>query len=107
MITKSTQKNKYGGYTWEFKLDSLHHIFINETDNGSFVVDFKEWKLFTYKTHFSFVSNNNFKTTISDTLNRIHEYLLSNTKYNFSNQQKEQKLIELLEYISYYNLDEN
>jgi len=106
MITRTAQKNNFGGYTWEFKLDSLHHVFMNETDNGSFVVEFKEWKLFNYKTHFFFVSQSNLKETISETLNRIHEYLLNKGKYSFSIEQKNRKLYELLNFIELYKLDD-
>jgi hypothetical protein len=106
MLTKTVQKNKFGGHTWEFKLDSLHHVFMNETDNGSFVVEFKEWKLFNYKTHFSFVSQSNLKGTISETLNRIHEFLFNKGKYSFSIEQKNRKLYELFNFIELYKLDE-
>jgi hypothetical protein len=105
MFSKSIQKNKFGGYTWEFKLDSLHHIFINETDNKSFVVDFKEWRLFNYKTHFSFVTQRNLKETIIETFDKIYEYLLKNGKYSFCIEQKNNKLIEILNYIDLYKLD--
>ncbi len=105
MLTKTVQKNKFGGHTWEFKLDSLHHVFMNETDNGSFVVEFKEWKLFNYKTHFSFVSQSDLKGTVAETLNKVHEYLLNNRKYSFSIDQKNRKLFEMLNFIELYNLD--
>lgn len=105
MITKSVNKNKFGGHTWRFKMDSLHHVFLNETDNGSFVVEFKEWKFLSYKTHFTFVSTNGLKITISDTLDRIFEYLNQKGKYNFTLNQKNRKIIELLDFIDTYDLD--
>jgi hypothetical protein len=105
MLTRKVQKNIFGGHTWEFKMDSLHHVFMNETDNGSFVVEFKEWKLFNYKTHFSFVSQSDLKGTITETLNKIHEYLLNKGMYSFSTDQKNRKLFELLNFIELYYLD--
>ena len=105
MISRKINKNKFGGHTWEFNLYSLLHVFINETDTGVFVVDFKEWKFFNYKTHFSFVSKNDLKSTISEALDRIYEFMLTNPKYNFSFQQKEGKLNEILQFIELYDLD--
>lgn len=105
MISRTVQNNKYGGKTWDFKLDSLHHVFLHESDNGSFVVEFKEWKIINYKTHFSFVTQQNLKGTIEETLDRIFEYLKTQNKYNFSIDRKENKLFELLNFIDLYNLD--
>jgi hypothetical protein len=107
MITRDVKKNNFGGHTWMFKLDSLHHVFMNETDNGSFVVEFKEWKLFNYKTHFSFVTQSDLIGAISETLNRVYEYLLEKGKYSFSIDQKNRKTKEFLEYIQLYNLNSN
>ena len=105
MLTKTVQKNKFGGYTWEFKLDSLHHVYMNATDNGSFVVEFKEWKLFNYKIHFSFVTQCDLKGTIAEALNKVHEYLLITGKYSFSIDQKNRKLYELLNFIEINYID--
>lgn len=105
MLTRTVDKNKYGGKTWDFKLDSLHHVFLNESDNGAFVVEFKEWKFISYKTHFSFVTQQNLKGAIEESLDRIYEYLKHQNKYEFSIQRKEHKLIELLNFIDLYNLD--
>lgn len=41
MISKYTDKNKYGGYTWHITLDSLFHIFIHGTDNNSLSLNSK------------------------------------------------------------------
>lgn len=107
MISRKVQKNNFGGHTWQFKLDSLHHVFINGTDNGSFVVEFKEWKFFNYKTHFSFVTQSDLKTAVIESLNKIYEYLLNSSKYSFSPDQKNKKINELLDFIQLYNLDTN
>jgi hypothetical protein len=105
MISRKVQKNNFGGHTWQFKLDSLHHVFINGTDNGSFVVEFKEWKFINYKTHFSFVTQSDLNSVIVETLNKIYDYLLNSSKYSFSTEQKNKKIIELLDFIQLYNLD--
>ena len=104
MITQTLNKNKFGGFTWEFKLDSLHHIFINETDNGAYVVEFKEWKFISYKTHFSFVSNGDFKDTICQTFDRIHEFLSGISKYDFSIEEKNLRLFKMLNFIESHKI---
>ena len=105
MISKNINKNNFGGHTWEFKLDSLHHVFLNETDNGSFVIEFKEWKFISYKTHFSFVTQRNIKGAVEESLDRIYEFLLSKKDYNFTHFQREKKLFEIWNFIDLYNLD--
>lgn len=105
MISRTVQKNKFGGITWDFKVDSLHLVFLHETDNGSFVVEFKEWKYISYKTHFSFVTQQNLKGAVEESLDRIYEYLLNQKGYNFSIDQREHKLLEIWKYIDLYNLD--
>jgi hypothetical protein len=105
MLTKTVQKNNFGGHTWEFKLDSLNHVFMNETQNGSFVIEIKEWKLFSYKTHFSFVSQSDLKGAITETLQKVYEHFLNDRKYSFSMDQKNKKLLDLLNFIELYHLD--
>jgi len=75
LLSKRLEKNKYGGYTWVIRLD-LFHIFVHETDNLSFVVECKEWKWVSYKTHFSFVSNSNIEETIVNALERSSNLLI-------------------------------
>jgi hypothetical protein len=31
MITRNVQRNNFGGHSWMFKLDSLHHVYLNQT----------------------------------------------------------------------------
>jgi hypothetical protein len=61
---------------------------MNETDNGFFVVEFKEWKLFNYKTLFSFISHSDLKSAVAETINKIYDYLVDSHKYSFSIVQK-------------------
>lgn len=105
MLSRTVQNNKFGGKTWDFKLDSLHHVFLYESDNGSYVVEFKEWKIISYKTHFSFVTTKNFKGAIKESLDRIYDYLKDNNNYEFSIQERDNKFIELLEFIYLHNID--
>lgn len=88
MVSRYTEKNKFGGYTWHIKLDSLFHIFIHETDNLSYVIEFKEWKWISYKTHFSFVSNENLNETIVNSFERVFGFLQKNKDYGWSKQKE-------------------
>ena len=97
MLSKYTDINKFGGYTWCVKLDSLHQILIHETDSDTYVVEFKEWKWISYKTHFSFVSKQDLKQTIIEAIDRTYDFFLQNPKYEWSQQQKENKLNEALQ----------
>lgn len=97
MLSRYVDKNKYGGHTWHIKLDSLFHIFINETDSKSFVVDFKEWKWVSYKTHFSFVSNHDLEETIAESFNRVFDFFQNQPNYLWTEEQKQNKLTEVLE----------
>lgn len=105
MISHTIQKNKYGGRTWSIKLDSLHHVFLHETDNHSFVVEFKEWKLFNYKTHFTFVSQEDLKGAIRETLERVFEFLKSKPKYSFSSDSKDKFMEDLFVFIDLHGLN--
>ncbi len=97
MLSKYTAKNSFGGYTWHIKLDSLFHIFINGTDNNSYVVEFKEWKWISYKVRFSFVSNNDIESAIIESFDRVFDFFQGNKDYLWTNQQKEYKLSQVLE----------
>lgn len=97
MLSRYTDKNKYGGYTWHIKLDSLFHIFIHETENGSFVIDFKEWKWLSYKTHFSFVSNTDIEDTIAQAFEKTFDFFNRSDDYSWTDSQKNNKLREILD----------
>jgi hypothetical protein len=97
MLSRYTDKNKYGGYTWHIKLDSLFHIFINGTTDNSYVVDFKEWKWISYKTRFSFVSTKDFTTTVRDAYDRVFDYFQGHKDYLWTEQQKNNKLHQTLD----------
>jgi hypothetical protein len=92
MLSKYTEKNKFGGYTWQIKIDNLFHIYILGTDNSSFVVEFKEWKWISYKTHFTFVSDKDLKSTIKDVFEKVFDFFQKHNDYLWSQLQKTQKL---------------
>lgn len=96
MLSKYTQKNSFGAYTWHIKLDSLFHIFIHETDNESYIVEFKEWKWINYKKKFSFISNENLEKSIITAFDKVFEYFNNEPNYQWTNEQKEGKLNKVL-----------
>ena len=104
MLSRYTEKNRYGGHTWQVKLDSLFHIFIHETDNKCYVVDFKEWKWINYKTHFSFVSNNDLTQTIIEAFERIFDFFNNSADYMWTETQKNNKLNEVLDLLKRSNV---
>lgn len=100
MLSRFTDKNDYGGYTWKIELHSLFHIFIHGTDKNSFVVHFKEWKWIRYKTKFSFVSEQDLETTIIESFDRIFNYFQEHEEYSWTLQQKKNKLNQALELLN-------
>ena len=97
MLNRYIAKDKYGGYTWQIKLDSLFHIYINGTNKESFVVEFKEFKWISYKTHFSFVSNENLELTIIESFERVFAFFQKHKNCLWTLQQKEDELNTVLE----------
>ncbi|MDO6738658.1 hypothetical protein [Wenyingzhuangia sp. 2_MG-2023] len=99
MISRYGDKNKFGSYTWHIKLNSLFHIFIEATVDNSFVVNFKEWRWINYKTHSSFISNNDFKSTIENAFEKAFEFFKGNLNYQWNYLQKNNQLNKVLELI--------
>ncbi len=99
MIYKLTEKNKFGGHTYQIKLDSIFHIFINETNANSYSVDFKEWKWFNYKLHFSFISNGDLKETVRQTFEKTYDFFSRNSDYAWTREQMTNKLNQTLEIV--------
>ena len=97
MVSKYTNKNKFGGITWQIKIDNLFHIYILSTEDSSFVVEFKEWKLISYKAHFTFVSNKSLKNTIVDAFERMFNFFRKQNDYVWTKSQETQKLESVLE----------
>lgn len=104
MVSKYTEKNKFDNYTWKIKLDNLFHIYIFGTDNSSFLVEFKEWKWISYKTHFTYVTNNNLEITIKEIFEKAFIFFENQKKYIWTEDQKNQKLKIVLQ--EFQNLGE-
>lgn len=104
MVSKYTEKNKFDNYTWKIKLDNLFHIYILGIDNSSFLVEFKEWKWISYKTHFTYVTNNNLEITIKEIFEKAFIFFENQKKYIWTEDQKKQKLKIVLE--EFQNLGE-
>ncbi len=92
MLYKLAEKNKFGGDTWQIKVDSLFHIFINRTNNNSFLVEIKEWIWVHYKERNTYISESDFETTVRDSFNQLQHYLNGTGKYEWSDSQKNNKL---------------
>lgn len=107
MISKYSDKNKFGGKTWHIKIDSLFHIFILETTQNSFLVELKEWCFFNYKIRKSYISNNDFEFTVKTAFDSLQEYLNSTGKYYWTDNQKNRKLNLILNFVQDYDKSNN
>lgn len=97
MVSRYLDKNRFGAYTWQIKLDSLFHLYIEETNTNSFVVNFKEFKWISFKTHWSLVSNDDLFHTVEIAFNKVHETLKYNKDYAWTSQQWDKKRLEVIE----------
>ncbi|NWJ52960.1 MAG: hypothetical protein HXX14_19070 [Bacteroidetes bacterium] len=100
MVSRHSNINKYNGYTWEIEINNLHRLFIYGSDVESFVIEFKEWKLFSFKTHFSFVSNDNIFEVVSISFDRIYNFFLQGGKVLWLYQSMENKKIQAISEIN-------
>ena len=83
MVSRYSEKNKYGGYTWQIKIDKLFHIYLHETDNESYVVEFKEWRFINFKVRFTFVNNDSIEDAIIEAFDRVNDYFLNHKDYEW------------------------
>lgn len=97
MVSKYTEKNKFGNYTWKIKIDNLFHILIFGTENSSFLVEFKEWKWISSKTHFTYITHNNLEMTIKEVFEKVITFFENQNEYIWTENQKNQKLNLVLE----------
>lgn len=74
MVYRYTDKNEYGYYTWQIQIHKLFNIFLKEADDNSFVVEFKERKLFSSKVLFSFLSHDNIYETTEHAFDKVYDY---------------------------------
>ena len=92
MVSKYTEKNKFGNYTWKIEVDKLFHIFILGTESSSFVVEFKEWRWLSYKTHFTYVTTNDLEMAINEVFIKVFTFFKNKENYVWTENQKNQKL---------------
>ena len=103
MIYKFTEKNKFGGDTWQIKVDALFHIYINSTNNNSYFVEIKEWKWVSYKTRNSYISVSDLETTIRQSFQRLQDYLNGTGRFQWSDRQRNSKLETVLSTLDEYS----
>lgn len=96
MLSRYSEKNTFGGYTWHIKIDSLFHIFIEETNDNLFIIEFKEWKWISFKKHFSLVSHTGIESTIITAFDKVFDFFKNNSKYNWEESQKINSLNKVL-----------
>lgn len=83
MIITFTQKNKFGGYSHEIKLNPLFFIRVTETSNRNFLIELVERGMFSKKVHFSKPVEGNYKDLINETvIIFLDENLLFNLSLN-------------------------
>jgi hypothetical protein len=100
MISRYSETNKFGGYTWKININQIFHLFVHSSNDSSFVVDFKEWRWLGYKVRFSIVSSLSLEETIENSFNKIQIYFNSKNEFLWSDEQKRNKLKELFESIN-------
>ena len=103
MVSRLSEINKYGGYTWDIEIDKLFHIFIHSTEVNSFICEFKEFKFFRFKTHFTFVSNEQFSDVINESFDKVFVFFEKSKSYTWTNNQKEYKIKQVIEILKKYD----
>jgi len=103
MISKFVANNSYGGQTIEVALNSLFVLHISETNTNSYNVDFKEKKIFSTKTRFSFLSNKDLEQTTIDAFDKIKVYFDGKSDYQWTTAQKNHQMNEALNHFRTYN----
>ncbi|MGV6945078.1 hypothetical protein [Sphingobacterium kyonggiense] len=103
-VEQLTQRNKFNGITYIIRIDSFLSVYILETNTNSFLIEIKEEKIFSTKTHLSRISNNSLKNTIIMAFDYLMEVIVSHKNYNWSNNHKEIRLNETLNDPMFYKL---
>lgn len=91
MFIKYTEKNKYGGFTWELSLANLFKLQFHEANDSSIIVEFKEWKWVSNKIHFAYVSTDSLETAIKDSLDKAFNFLKNHKDFVLTKNQIETK----------------
>lgn len=88
MITKLYDKNKFGGSSYQIKIDTFWRIDIHETNNCSYIIELKEIGIFSNRLHFSNLTNSKLENTIIEAFNKVYDYFLLQKKFTWSLEQK-------------------
>lgn len=96
MISKYTSINKYGGHTWQVKIDSLLHLFIHTSDNKLCFIELKEWKFLWYRKLLAFSTDKGIESAIRDAFNKTYDFFYKNKDFNWSLDKKEELQSKLL-----------
>ena len=98
MIITFTQKNKFGGYTHEIKLNGIYFIRITETTNKNFLIELVEQGLFSKKVHFAKPVEGAYNNILHETALILQdENLLYNL--NFTPEQALEWMIKLCSFV--------
>lgn len=87
MVSRLSEKNKYGGYTYIIEIEPLFLIYINGSDRDAFIVEFKEHQVLWKSTRLSFVSNDDLITTMHEAYDRIFEWFYNHKSLVWTEEQ--------------------
>ena len=99
MLKEISGSNKFGRKTIEISFSEVHPIRIHEINDGSFLVEFKEFLVLYWKTHFSFVSRQPIEGTVVEALDRVFQHFSTKKNQSWPIARKESFQKEILEEI--------
>lgn len=102
MITKYTDKNQFGYYTYEIRIDCFF-LKIHEAGIDKHLIELKEFKWVYMKTQLTFMSYKNLEVTIKDSLDRVFDYFYSRNDIVWTLDKKEKMKDEVLFMLNNYN----
>mgnify|MGYP003586234957 CR=1 FL=1 len=83
-----SEKNKYGGNTFEIRIEPFFVLLLNGTSENNVIVEFKEFRFFRFKTKWTFVSSQNIENTIYPAFDKVLEYFETTKEYIWSEDKK-------------------
>lgn len=99
MLREFRDRNKFGGKTIELGFDEVNVVRIQETNDDSYLVEYREFMVLYWKTHFTFISSKSLEETVIETLNRMYTFHLSRKNDIWTIDQKEGFQKEILDEI--------
>lgn len=83
MIITSNEKNTFGGFTHEIKINSLYFFKVTETSPISFIVELVERGMFSKKVHHSRTSGETYDAILMEVMSIfVHESVHSNIGFS-------------------------